>query len=72
MGTCLVVADVGVAGISELSHVAGAGGTVDSTSSSRRVPTVSMSIVGRSSCGKESKFSSTLNCKKQRLLTNGA
>ena len=29
VGTCLVVADVGVAGISELSRVAGAGGTVD-------------------------------------------
>ena len=29
VGTCLIVADVGVAGISELSRVAGAGGTVD-------------------------------------------
>lgn len=67
----LLVADIGVAGISVLSCVACAGGTVDPTSSCCKVATVSMSIVSRFSCSKESKFSLHLNCRKQRQLTNG-
>ena len=67
---------IGVAGIivvSRVGCVAGAGGTVDSisNSSSRKVAIVSISIVSRSSCGKESKFSLPLNCGMQRQLTNG-
>ena len=61
---------IGVAGIivvSRVGCVAGAGGTVDSisNSSSRKVAIVSISIVSRSSCGKESKFSLplTVECK---------
>ena len=75
----VLVADNGiaVAGIIVVSHVgcvAGTGGTVDSisNSSSRKVVMVSISIVNRSSCGKESKFSLPLNCGKQRQLTNSA
>lgn len=56
---------------SHIGCVAGAGGTTDSTlnSSSRKVAIVSRSIVIRSSCSKESKFSLPLNCRKQRQLT---
>ena len=74
----VLVADngIGVAGISVLSLVgcvAGPGGTVDSISNSlsRKVAMVSISIISRSSCSKESKFSLPLNCGKQRQLTNG-
>ena len=74
----VLVADngIGMAGISVVSLVgcvAGTGGTVDSISNSlsRKVAMVSISIISRSSCGKESKFSLPLNCGKQRQLTNG-
>ena len=71
----VLVADngIGVAGVIVVSRVGCVGGIVDfiSNSSSRKVAMVSISIVSRSSCGKESKFSLPLNCGKQRQLTNG-
>lgn len=55
----------GISVASGVGCVAGIGGTADST-----VAIVSISIVSRSSCGKDSKFSLPLNCRKQRKLTN--
>ena len=69
VGTCLVVADVGVAGISELSCVAGAGGSVDSTSSSR---SVACFHVNCRQVFMRQGVKILVNPKPVRLLTNGA